>query len=240
MPREGTVAGPNGTLIAPAGIEWDAIKVPRFVGLPALKGLKPGSVLVDPAPSEPALYFFVAPGTAANWRAPQSTALGATTSVVLPPRSWQAPPGPYWLIPPAADQAIRLTARDALHKALAAQRDERLPVAIETMRTAADKLLADNASFPRYDDLADTTDRLRAHLLLLLPLVEDAAGALPSGNTTKACVLATLENTRVRLMASPGPGLVSATQLARSLARELRALCGHYETLIGAAVGEPR
>lgn len=240
MSREGTVAGPNGTLIVPAGIEWDAIRVPRFAGLQALKGVKPGSVLVDPMPSEPVLYFFVVPGTAAAWRAPQSTALGATTSVVLPPRSWQAPPGPYWLIPPAADQAIRLTARDALHKALAAQRDERLPVAIETMRTAADKLLADNASFPRYDDLADTTDRLRGHLLLLLPLVEDAARELPGQNATKDCVLATVDNARIRLTAGPGPGLVSATQLARSLARELRALCDHYETLIGTAAEKSR
>lgn len=158
MPREETVAGPFGTVVAPAGIEWDAIKVPRFAGLQALKGLKPGSVLVDPTPSEPVVYFFVAPGTAAAWHAPQSTALGAMTSVVLPPRSWQAPPGPYWLIPPAADQAIRLTARDALHKALAAQCDERSPVAIETMRTAADELLSDNAPFPRYEDLSDTTN----------------------------------------------------------------------------------
>lgn len=50
--------------------------------------------------------------------------------------------------------------------------------------------------------------------------------------------LLAVENAQVRLNASPGPGLQSATQYARSLARELWALCGHYETLTGAPARE--
>lgn len=87
------------TRIAAAGLEWDAVKIPRFVGLQVLHALpKPGAVMVEP--TDRALYFLVPPGSTANWTCPQSSPLGESTFVILPPHSKQSPPGPYWLITP--------------------------------------------------------------------------------------------------------------------------------------------
>ncbi|GHH83095.1 hypothetical protein GCM10018793_44330 [Streptomyces sulfonofaciens] len=112
------------------------------------------------------------------------------------------------------------------------------PPDIAKMRVASAALLADGASLPRFDDLDERAIRLRGHLKLLIPVVEEAARALPDEHATRVTALAAVANARVRLSASPGPGLVSATQHARSLARELAWLCDHYEALAGTpAVG---
>ncbi|MEU4827732.1 hypothetical protein AB0H37_38210 [Actinomadura sp. NPDC023710] len=88
-----------GMWLAPAGVRWDAVKVARHLAVRALELIaKPGAVAVDPAPSEPVLYFFVPPGSAATWDVPETTALGHSAHVVLPPEHKEAPPGPYWLI----------------------------------------------------------------------------------------------------------------------------------------------
>ncbi|MGX1549521.1 hypothetical protein [Streptomyces adustus] len=75
---------------------------------------EPGAVAVHPVSPEPVLYFFVPAGSAHVWSTPQTTALGAHAHVVLPPSHKQAPPGPYWLIPPH----YGLTPAGALRRAL--------------------------------------------------------------------------------------------------------------------------
>ena len=110
--------GVAGTRLAPVGGDWDVIQVGRFYGLQALQRLAaPGSVTVDGAVTAPTLSFFVPPGTAGVWRAPQTIALGPATHVSLPPDGKEAPPGLWWLIPPR-DGEITLTSADALRLAL--------------------------------------------------------------------------------------------------------------------------
>jgi uncharacterized protein DUF6415 len=104
-------------------------------------------------------------------------------------------------------------------------------VDIKTMRATAAESLAVEGPLPRFDELASWADQLRKHLRELIPAVECAARALPDEDAEKAEALAAVTHAHVRLVASPGPGLRSATQHARSLARELRALCDHYESL---------
>lgn len=103
------------------------------------------------------------------------------------------------------------------------------PRDLARMRTVANELLASDGPLPRFDDLAETAGALRGHLNALIPAVEAAARAQPD-----ASALVAVQSARACLAAGAGPGLVSATRHARSLARELRALCGHYETLAGA------
>lgn len=118
MTTDGLPPNTTGTRLAPAGIDWDAVKVSRFVALQALRMLShPGSVAVDSAPAEPALYFFVPPGSATGWDVQQSTVLGAATHVALPPNAKERPPGPFWLIAPKAGR-IQLTRVDELRTAL--------------------------------------------------------------------------------------------------------------------------
>lgn len=109
---------------------------------------------------------------------------------------------------------------------------------VGTMRAAADEFLASNETFPRFDELTETASRLRSHLQVLVPIVETAARTLPAGDTRRGAALLTVENARARLKAGPGVGLVSATQHARSLARELRALCHHHDILTGAGAAQ--
>ncbi|AKA06872.1 hypothetical protein SAZ_34040 [Streptomyces noursei ZPM] len=112
--------GTAGTRLVSAGVGWDAVKVARFFALQAIEMLsRPGAVAVDPGPAEPVLYFFVPVGSTADWRLPQVTTLGTATHLVLPPAHCQAPPGPYWLVPPAGGR-LPLTDPTALHRALAA------------------------------------------------------------------------------------------------------------------------
>ncbi|MEE1829709.1 hypothetical protein [Streptomyces sp. SP17KL33] len=104
-----------GTRLAPAGVDWEVVKVRRFYALQALERIaRPGAVAVDPAPAEPVLYFFVEVGTLNDWDVPQTTALGSNAHVVLPPDVKEAPPGPYWLVAPSHG----LTRADTLRQAL--------------------------------------------------------------------------------------------------------------------------
>ncbi|MFG2943498.1 hypothetical protein [Streptomyces sp. NPDC048282] len=84
-----------GLWLAPAGVEWDAVKVERHLGVRAIELIaEPGAVAVDPARPEPVLYFFVPAGSAAAWDVPQTNALGSNSYVVLPPSHRESPPGP--------------------------------------------------------------------------------------------------------------------------------------------------
>ncbi|MFJ3674005.1 hypothetical protein ACIPSE_46980 [Streptomyces sp. NPDC090106] len=106
-----------GLRLVPVGVEWDAVKVQRHLGIRAIELIDdPGAVAVDPTRPEPVLYFFVPAGSAALWDVPETQALGTNSHMVLPQEYRHAPPGPYWLIP----QKRGLTAVAALQRALEA------------------------------------------------------------------------------------------------------------------------
>lgn len=86
--------------IVQAGYAWDAIRVPRSLGLKALKALdvRSGAVLEDP--SERAVYWLVPPGASAGWDVAGTRTLGRTHHLVVPPALRTCGPGPFWLVRP--------------------------------------------------------------------------------------------------------------------------------------------
>lgn len=116
--------------MTPAGVDWDAIRVPRFLGLQVIERLGPqvGPVIVHPGART--MYFLVPRGTTGAWTAMTPAAvLGDGCYVFLPARYKQRPPGPYWLTPrqqPLADTpTIRTTLESLLPSSDVAQ-DPRL------------------------------------------------------------------------------------------------------------------
>lgn len=83
-----------------AGGMWDAVRVPRRVGLAAMTILGPrcGGVVDDEMNS--VVYYFVPVGTAASWEVAATRALGAGASVAIPSNRRTAGPGPYWRMCP--------------------------------------------------------------------------------------------------------------------------------------------
>ncbi|GHJ40514.1 DUF6415 family natural product biosynthesis protein [Streptomyces sp. TS71-3] len=124
------------------------------------------------------------------------------------------------------------------HVPLTAEEARLRPLDLAPLRAAAAEPLDDGAPLPRFDDLAELTSRLRGHLQVLIPPVEDAARAFPEYDGGRVRALLSVQSARVRLGSSPGAGLVSAREHARGLARELASLCDHYETLTGASTVE--
>ncbi|WP_329115477.1 hypothetical protein [Streptomyces sp. NBC_01465] len=107
--------------LLPAGADWDAIRVPRTIGLTTLEilGSRSGAVVDDAR--EPALYWFVAPGTAAGWEVEQTHPLGVGDYLAVPPPRRVKGPGPCWRISPGdrswftdADD-LRAAVEDALN-----------------------------------------------------------------------------------------------------------------------------
>jgi hypothetical protein len=101
-----------------AGHDWDAIRVPRSVGLAAmaLLGTRCGAVIEDPLMSAGVVYFFTPPGTAAEWTVENTRALGVGSSLTIPPPRRTDGPGPHWRICPGDDGWI--TDPDALAAAI--------------------------------------------------------------------------------------------------------------------------
>ncbi|WP_211231107.1 hypothetical protein [Streptomyces sulphureus] len=99
-----------------AGFDWDAIRVPRHIGLRALRILGPcnGAVIEDPR--EPALYWFLRPGETAGWEVTETRPLGVTQHLVVPPAHRVQGPGPHWHIRPVDGRLI--TDRDMLRAAV--------------------------------------------------------------------------------------------------------------------------
>ncbi|MGY4960355.1 hypothetical protein [Streptomyces sp. 900105245] len=110
---------PMGATLQDAGGDWDAIRVPRSVGLAAMAilGTRCGAVLEDPHSSAGVVYFFAPVGTAAGWDVENTRALGDGAAVVIPPERRTEGPGPHWRICPGDDGW--LTDADALAAAIA-------------------------------------------------------------------------------------------------------------------------
>ena len=94
-----------GLTLCEAGHDWDAIRVPRSVGLAAMAilGTRCGAVLEDPITSAGVLCYFVPAGTAVHWDVENTRALGAGSSVSIPPERRTDGPGPHWRICPGDD-----------------------------------------------------------------------------------------------------------------------------------------
>lgn len=103
---------------------WDAVRVPRSIGLTALGilGSRSGAVLEDGV----TLYWFIAPG-ATGWNVPNTRILARDAHLVIPPARRTQGPGPHWRICPGDDgwvtdqAALRAAIEDALGPDLASQ-----------------------------------------------------------------------------------------------------------------------
>jgi hypothetical protein len=102
--------------LAPAGVDWDVVRVPMSVGTRALEILGPRSGAIAEDPMASALYWFVRRGTSPQWDAPHTRVLGTQQYVVVPPRQRVDGPGPHWRISPADRDLITNAA--ALHAAV--------------------------------------------------------------------------------------------------------------------------
>lgn len=88
----------------PVSLTWDAIRVPRSLGLSAVAILGPrcGAVIDDPKAE--ALFWFVAPGSAAEWNLDGTVALTSHRhTVAIPPLRLTQGPGPHWLVCPGEE-----------------------------------------------------------------------------------------------------------------------------------------
>lgn len=99
------------------GPEWDAIRVPRQLGLAALAilGTRVGAVVEDL--QQGAVYYFIPVGTAASWDMENTDAIPEAAAVPIPPRRRTEGPGPHWRMCPGDGNWV--TNPDALQAALA-------------------------------------------------------------------------------------------------------------------------
>ncbi|MFF5186481.1 hypothetical protein ACFY30_22340 [Streptomyces sp. NPDC000345] len=106
-----------GCALHDAGHDWDAIRVPRSIGLDAIGilGQRCGAVVADGHGG--ALYFFTPVGTAAQWDVENTRPLGKGSTVTIPPARRTEGPGVHWRICPGDGRW--LTEPGALHAALA-------------------------------------------------------------------------------------------------------------------------
>lgn len=111
----------GGHRLRAAGVEWDAVRVPRCLGVRVLDllGSRSGAVAEDPY--EPALYWFVPAGTAPVWHLPGTRALGLTQHLVVPAPHRLSGPGPHWRIAPVGTALLTDTdvLRDSIEAATA-------------------------------------------------------------------------------------------------------------------------
>ncbi|MGW3663950.1 DUF6415 family natural product biosynthesis protein [Streptomyces sp. NPDC005141] len=104
---------------------------------------------------------------------------------------------------------------------------------IATMRSSVRRFLAEDALPPSAHELETLTLRLRGHMQLLIPEVEQVIASLPKDDVPRYCALACIGEARRKLDITPQPGVSSGVGHARRLARSLNALCDHYENFTG-------
>lgn len=106
-----------------------------------------------------------------------------------------------------------------------------LPIDIETMRTTAHRLLADDAEPHTPDELQTLTLQLRGHLMLAIPEVETAILAVPEDTEARTAALACISEARRHMGVEPGRSQPADIAHAQRLARSIDALCRQYEAL---------
>ena len=111
--------------------------------------------------------------------------------------------------------------------------DAESPVDVALMRAAARRLLAEDAEPPGAEELDTLTLQLRGHIMLLIPEVESAALRLPDDDVPRACAMACIGESRMRLSLEPGHNPSAGIAHAQRLARSVNALCDHLENIGG-------
>ena len=110
-----------------------------------------------------------------------------------------------------------------------------MPPDLEVMRAGARQLLDPDfapAEFPaNHAELDTLTLKLRGHVQLLIPEVEQAALRMSKDEVRRYCALACVGEARGKLTISPRHELSSGVAYARRIARVLNALCDHYEAV---------
>ena len=109
--------------------------------------------------------------------------------------------------------------------------NDALPLDLETMRSTALRFLAEAEQPFAPGELEIRTLLLRGHAMLLISEVTSAAENLPRDDVPRACALACIGEANMRLKLQAHPGLDTRMAHAQRLARSVRALCDHYESL---------
>lgn len=112
---------------------------------------------------------------------------------------------------------------------------ESTPIDVETIWATIDAVLGESAQLPRYEEIEEFILRLRGHMMLLIPEIEDRARVLPKDAPARGWALAGVAEAQRKLRCTAGPGLVSAIRHTQQLARSCRALVRHYVRLAGPA-----
>ncbi|MGH3116994.1 MAG: hypothetical protein ACRDP3_05790 [Streptomyces sp.] len=100
-------------------MEWDAVRLPAYLGdrVLAVLGDQGGAVIRDPCAHR--LYWLVRSGSAASWKFPGNAhvqVLGPASWVTVPPRDRVRSAGPHWVMP--IDESRLLTNPCRLRTAL--------------------------------------------------------------------------------------------------------------------------
>lgn len=113
---------PNGhdAELTAAGEDWDALRLPAYLGDLVLDRLggECGAVIGDPYAQR--MYWLIRPGAAAGWTFPDIAyvqLLGTASWVGVPPRDRSGPPGLHWAKLP---EGSLLTDPESLHYVLSA------------------------------------------------------------------------------------------------------------------------
>ncbi|MFJ4686004.1 DUF6415 family natural product biosynthesis protein [Streptomyces sp. NPDC088789] len=102
------------------------------------------------------------------------------------------------------------------------------------MRDAARRILGGQMGMVTDDELELITSRLRGHLMLAIPAVQEATTKHPEDDIPAACALVGVQDARLRLGREPATtSLPAGIAHAQLLARSVMALCDHYESLTG-------
>ncbi|WP_373466821.1 DUF6415 family natural product biosynthesis protein [Streptomyces umbrinus] len=105
------------------------------------------------------------------------------------------------------------------------------------MRADAAQLIGDDAELPETTVLPQLIQKLRGHLMVLIPHAEDRAQTLSRAAGPSMAALAGVGEARRRMSAALGLNYISEIKYAQDLARSVDALCRHVEN---AAPAEPR
>lgn len=89
-----------GCTLQDAGADWDAVRVPRQLGLAAMAILGPRCGAVLEYPHKEVVYYFVRCGTAAGWAIEGTQTLGNGSTLTIPPARRTEAPGPHWRVCP--------------------------------------------------------------------------------------------------------------------------------------------
>lgn len=105
------------------------------------------------------------------------------------------------------------------------------PVDLKTMRETASLLLAPDADRLDLGQLDTLRLTLAGMMRVVIPEIEAAAGKLPQDDVPRACALACVGEAQIRLRMEPGETFEQRLARTTKLARSVRALADHCQTL---------